>query len=141
MDAGKNITASVGYDAWGYQLGSTFNTPGPLAPYQWNAESGYRADGDEASGFLALQKVGARYYDPEFGCFLTRDTDLNQKPFAYCNGDPVNFNDPSGHRPKKLRPLCRRRQAPLSLPEIRASHIRQVLTLPVKQFRPEIVEL
>ena len=42
-------------------------------------------------------KVGCRYYDPEFGCFLTRDTKLSQKPYAYCDGDPVNFSDPSGH--------------------------------------------
>ncbi len=41
--------------------------------------------------------MGARYYDPTMGCFLTRDTYLNQKPYAYCDGDPVNFSDPSGH--------------------------------------------
>jgi len=42
--------------------------------------------------------VGARYYDPTMGCFLTRDTYLNQKPYAYCDGDPVNFSDPTGHK-------------------------------------------
>ena len=41
--------------------------------------------------------MGARYYDPEFGCFLTRDTDLSEKPYAYCDSDPVNFGDPTGH--------------------------------------------
>jgi len=44
-----------------------------------------------------LQKVGARYYDPELGVFLTRDTELGQKPYAYCDGDPVNRVDPTGH--------------------------------------------
>ena len=48
--------------------------------------------------------VGARYYDPEFGCFLTRDTELGQKPYTYCDGDPVNLSDPSGHKPKKGTP-------------------------------------
>jgi hypothetical protein len=43
------------------------------------------------------QKVGARYYDATFGRFITRDTDLSQAAYAYCNGDPVNFSDPSGH--------------------------------------------
>jgi len=42
-----------------------------------------------------------RYYDPAFGCFLTRDTELGQKPYAYCDGDPVNCTDPSGHQKKK----------------------------------------
>lgn len=32
------------------------------------------------------------------GCFLTRDTDLYQPPYAYCGGDPVNFSDPTGHK-------------------------------------------
>ncbi len=45
-----------------------------------------------------MQKVGARYYDPELGVFLTRDTVLSQKPYAYCDGDPINFSDPSGHK-------------------------------------------
>jgi len=45
--------------------------------------------------------VGARYYDPELGVFLTRDADLTQKPYAYCNGDPVNFIDSNGHGPTK----------------------------------------
>ena len=63
---------------------------------------GYRQDGISPAGLpgaYAFQKVGARYYDPAFGCFLTRDTYLSQKPYAYCNGDPVNFSDPSGHKP------------------------------------------
>lgn len=42
-------------------------------------------------------KVGARYYAPAVGAFLTRDTDLSQPAYAYCDGDPVNFSDPSGH--------------------------------------------
>jgi len=66
-------------------------------PYLYNASSGYRSDGDGAADALPLQKVGARYYDVQFGCFLTRDTELGQKPYAYCDGDPVNFSDPSGH--------------------------------------------
>ncbi len=41
--------------------------------------------------------MGARYYDPTLACFLTRDTVLGQKPYTYCDGDPVNHNDASGH--------------------------------------------
>ncbi len=65
--------------------------------YQWGAASGYRTDGFGPTYASPLLKVGARYYDPEFGCFLSRDTDLNQSPYAYCMGDPVNCSDPSGH--------------------------------------------
>ncbi len=41
--------------------------------------------------------MGARYYDATYGRFLTRDTELSQSPYAYCDSDPVNFSDPSGH--------------------------------------------
>jgi hypothetical protein len=41
--------------------------------------------------------VGARYYDPQVGLFITRDTHLDQKPYLYCEHDPVNCLDPSGH--------------------------------------------
>ena len=71
---------------------------GVQSTYGWGAGSGYRTDGFGPTGGAALQKVGARYYDPEFGCFLTRDTDLGQKPYVYCDGDPVNCTDPSGHK-------------------------------------------
>jgi RHS repeat-associated protein len=44
-----------------------------------------------------LTKVGCRYYDPQVGSFTTRDTCLDQKPYLYCEHDPVNYLDPSGH--------------------------------------------
>ena len=41
--------------------------------------------------------VGARYYDAQVGRFITRDTFLDQKPYLYCEHDPINRLDPSGH--------------------------------------------
>ena len=41
--------------------------------------------------------VGARYYDAQVGRFITRDTVLTQKPYLYCEHDPVNAVDPTGH--------------------------------------------
>ena len=82
-------------------------TAGTASAYSYRGAFGYREDGIAPTGLssaYAFQKVGARYYDPTFGCFLTRDTDLSQKPYAYCDGDPVNFSDPSGHD-KKKKPL------------------------------------
>lgn len=65
-----------------------------------NAKSGYRQDGVAPTGLssgYAFQKVGDRYYDPALMCFLTRDTELDQLPYTYCGGDPVNRIDPTGH--------------------------------------------
>jgi len=46
--------------------------------------------------------VGCRFYDAQVGRFITRDTYLNQKPYAYCDGDPVNVTDPDGHDPPPI---------------------------------------
>ena len=54
--------------------------------------SGYRNDGD-----AGIMQVGARYYDPATGSFLTMDTDLSQLAYVYCGDDPINDVDPSGH--------------------------------------------
>ena len=54
--------------------------------------SGYRDDGD-----AGLVHVGARYYEPQVGRFVTRDTDLDEHPYLYCEHNPVNALDPSGH--------------------------------------------
>lgn len=46
----------------------------------------------------------ARYYQPEVGRFLTRDTytgeddePLSLHLYTYCHGDSVNVIDPTGH--------------------------------------------
>jgi hypothetical protein len=48
--------------------------------------------------------VGARYYDAQVGLFLTRDTYLEQKPYLYCEHDPVNYVDPDGHQAERPGP-------------------------------------
>ena len=53
--------------------------------------------GTENDGDAGLSLVGARYYDSAVGRFITRDTVLTEKPYCYCEGDPVNATDPSGH--------------------------------------------
>lgn len=59
---------------------------------------------DENTG---LYYLNARYYDPETGRFLSRDTYRGEadKPdtlhlYLYCANDPVNYVDPSGHAAK-----------------------------------------
>ena len=71
--------------------------------YQWRASSGYRSDGDglwNGSYNEPIEKVGARYYIPSMGVFITRDKDLAEQPYEYCNADPVNNVDPSGYADK-----------------------------------------
>jgi len=57
-----------------------------------------------APSFNGLYKMGARYYNPEIGRFITRDTyrgDIykpwTQNLYTYCNNNPVNYVDPTGH--------------------------------------------
>jgi len=53
-----------------------------------------------------LYYLNARYYDPSDGCFLTMDTARNGggisasfSLYGYCEGDPIDLIDPSGHYP------------------------------------------
>jgi len=53
-----------------------------------------------------LYQMGARFYNPTIGRFITRDTyegDIyqpwTQNLYTYCNNNPVNFVDPTGHNP------------------------------------------
>ena len=68
------------------------STGSSTSAYQYGATSGYRTEGD-----ARLTLVGCRFYDAQVGRFITRDTYLDQKPYAYCDGDPVNAMDPKGH--------------------------------------------
>jgi len=93
-NSSQSVVWSGTYTAFGQPIALSGGTGNH---YQWGAGSGYRSDGFGPANALPLTKVGCRYYDPEFGCFMTRDTDLSQFPYAYCAGDPVNFKDRSGH--------------------------------------------
>ncbi len=89
-NSSQSVTGTINLDAFGL----TVNTTGSSTnPYKFAANSGYRDDGD-----AGLVHVGARYYDPQVGRFITRDTDLCEHPYAYCEHDPVNAVDPSGHQ-------------------------------------------
>ena len=84
------VTSSSTLDGFGNTVAATGTQP----TYGYNGQAGYRSDGD-----AGLQQVGARYYDAQVGMFTTRDTELDQKPYQYCEHDPVNDTDPDGHKP------------------------------------------
>ena len=85
------VNATTTYDVCGITVTTSGST---VSHYQFGATSGYRCDGD-----AGIMQVGARYYDPATGSFLTRDTDLNQLAYVYCGDDPIDRLDPSGHGP------------------------------------------
>ncbi len=83
------VTASLTLSAFGQTVASSGSS---TSAYQSGATSGYRTEGD-----AGLTLVGCRFYDAQVGRFITRDTYLDQAPYAYCDGDPVNTVDPTGH--------------------------------------------
>jgi RHS repeat-associated protein len=88
-DASQSVTGTLNLDAFGNLAGSTGSSSNP---YMYCGAFGYRNDADAG---LAL--VGARYYDYQVGRFITRDTELDEHPYLYCEHDSVNVIDPSGH--------------------------------------------
>jgi len=99
MDSTQTVTATQVYDAFGDQIGGTGTTASALQWQGGNLHATYAAD----AGFIL---AGARYYDPQVGRFITRDTDLGQHPHIYCAGDPVYSGDPSGHGIKEFLRYC-----------------------------------
>jgi RHS repeat-associated protein len=89
INASQTVVGTIAYEGFGQSVGTTGSSS---SPYLFAATSGYRNDGD-----AGLVHVGARYYDAQAGLFLTRDTYLEQKPYLYCEHDPVNRVDPTGH--------------------------------------------
>jgi len=92
-DTNKTRVATYKYGPWGELLSSTgtFSQPFRYAGYYFDEETG-------------LYYLKARYYSPELGRFLTKDTfeGFNNNPqslnlYAYANGNPVMNVDPDGN--------------------------------------------
>jgi RHS repeat-associated protein len=93
-NSSQTVTGTITFEGFGATIATTGSSSNP---YKFAATSGYRDDGD-----AVLVHVGARYYDAQVGRFITRDTELNQHPYLYCEHDPVNSVDPTGHLPAWL---------------------------------------
>jgi RHS repeat-associated protein len=85
-ETGSSVTYIGYFTAFGERLDVGFRTA-----YTFAGDWGYRDDGD-----AGLLHVGARYYDPQVGRFLSRDAVLSEHPYLYCEHEPVNSVDPSG---------------------------------------------
>ena len=88
-DAGTPV-ARANYSAYGILIGSTgtLNTP-----FLWQGAFGVQTDPN------GLHHMRARYYHSYMGRFLSEDPlglSIGPNVYAYCSGNPVTCNDPSG---------------------------------------------
>jgi RHS repeat-associated protein len=96
-DTNGVIAESYKFDAWGKLLG-VFNGNGlPLA--QSAVGNRYLWQGREYTFNTGLYFLGARWYDPNVGIWLSNDPigisgGLNQ--YEFCGSNPINFADPFG---------------------------------------------
>ena len=87
--ANQSVGGTITFEGFGQSVATTGSSGNP---YMFKGAWGYRNDGD-----AGLHHVGARYYDAQVGRFVTRDTLLSGHPYLYCEHDPINGADPSGH--------------------------------------------
>ncbi len=100
------VIARYNYDAFGKLISTTDNSGNTLPSYSFAYQISVRYRGyyyDSETGLYYLQ---SRYYDPETGRFLNTDavdflgatgTQLSYNAFAYCENDPVNYEDKTGN--------------------------------------------
>jgi RHS repeat-associated protein len=100
------LTNSLGQvkDSYGYEAFGVPSHEGPLGNSATHFESYYGFNGEDYNSLTGLQYLRARYYEPESGTFLTRDSylgnitqPLSLNRYAYAMNNPLMYTDPSGH--------------------------------------------
>lgn len=94
-DAAHAAAASYTYDAWGNVVDQS-GTQAVLGANSYLYRGAYGVRFDKETG---LYLMGARYYDPVPGRFVSRDpadADLGQSSYLYAGNDPVMQLDPTG---------------------------------------------
>lgn len=93
-DAAGALVDALRFDPWGQLLERT--GAGAALPF------GFTGGTPEQSADLVC--LGARYYHPRFGRFVSPDTYITDfllpiawSPYTYCRNNPVSFVDPSGN--------------------------------------------
>ena len=98
LDDSNSIVVEYKYDAWGKPLGKTGSlatTLGTLNPFRYR---GYVYD--EETGLYYLR---SRYYNPEWGRFISADALLGKTGkllshnlYSYCRNKPISYYDSDG---------------------------------------------
>lgn len=88
---------------------------------------------------LYLMGNGYRLYNPKIRKFYSADTlsfslQAGINPYTYLNGDPINYIDPNGHLPKKLKKLN-----PFAKNKNQAKKTTQTLLSPITKDHPNDV--
>jgi len=94
---------------WGLLPGADTGISGSCwitSTLRWGCEQAY--DGTVSGRVVGLDYAKNRYYSSILGRFLSADPSKSADPtdprtwnqYTYVNGDPVNFNDPSGQCPE-----------------------------------------
>jgi RHS repeat-associated protein len=91
-------------DKYSYDPFGVINHGGPLGNSTNQYENFYGYNGEDYNRISELEYLRARYYEPETGRFLTRDSylgsimePLSLNRYAYAGNNPLMYNDPSGH--------------------------------------------
>ncbi|BAY62588.1 YD repeat protein [Calothrix brevissima NIES-22] len=92
-DSNGNVTDRYVYDAFGRLIGQ-----------QGNTDNEFRFTGEQFDKNSNLYYLRARYYDPENGRFISKDSfegfqddPLSLHKYIYAHNNPVNLIDPSGN--------------------------------------------
>ena len=104
-DTSGTLVAKYLYDAWGNCTISSETSNNALAKANPIRYRGYYYDDD-----TGLYYLNARYYSPKWRRFISPDDTSYLTPesvnglnlYCYCNNDPINYINPSGHMPKWL---------------------------------------
>jgi RHS repeat-associated protein len=92
VDPSGNLMSALKYTAYGELRTGTSTTD-------------YQYTGQRNEAEIGLYFYVARFYDPQLARFISADTIVPEPNsikgydrYAYVNGNPVNYTDPSGHR-------------------------------------------
>ena len=104
MTAGENPTVETverhDYEPYGLEMLPATNQAGNTHQF-----TGHERDALGGASSVALDYMHFRYYGSNLGRFMKPDNGADQSPmnpqswnlYSYVRGNPVNFNDPSGH--------------------------------------------